>query len=239
MTLEVTLKKKPKSPIIIEGFPGFGLIGTIATEFLIEELKAELIGGFKLQEMPAMVAIHESKLVQPMGIFYDKKNNLVILHIVTPLKDVEWKIATAIRKLAKDVKAKEIISVEGVSSPEETTESRCFYYTNDQAAKKRFEKIDCEPLREGIIIGVTGALMLEAEESIPLSAIFAETHSALPDSKAAAKIIDTLNAYLNLRLETKPLLKQAERFEEKLKNILHQSKLASEEQEKKKMTYVG
>ena len=42
--MQVVLTKKPKKVIIITGFPGFGLIGTITTEFLIEHLKALPIG---------------------------------------------------------------------------------------------------------------------------------------------------------------------------------------------------
>ena len=41
--MEIKLYKKPKSPLIIEGFPGFGLVGTIATEFLLEHLQTEQI----------------------------------------------------------------------------------------------------------------------------------------------------------------------------------------------------
>jgi predicted ATP-grasp superfamily ATP-dependent carboligase len=31
--MEIKLKETPKNPVIIEGFPGFGLIGSIVTEF--------------------------------------------------------------------------------------------------------------------------------------------------------------------------------------------------------------
>jgi len=31
--MKIILDKKPKNPIIIEGFPGFGLVSTIACEF--------------------------------------------------------------------------------------------------------------------------------------------------------------------------------------------------------------
>ena len=41
--MELKLDKKPKNPIIIEGFPGFGFVGTIATEFLIDHLNAKPI----------------------------------------------------------------------------------------------------------------------------------------------------------------------------------------------------
>ena len=45
-------------------------------------------------------------------------------------------------------------------------------------------------------MGVSGALLLKAE--VPLSCFFAETHSSLPDSRAAAKIIEVLDKYLYL-----------------------------------------
>ena len=81
--MEVKLWKKPKNCTIIEGFPGFGLVGTIASEFLIEHLKTEQIGKILFDDMPAMVAIHENKVVEPLGIFYNQKYNIVILHAIT------------------------------------------------------------------------------------------------------------------------------------------------------------
>ena len=73
--MDITLNKKPKNAIIIEGFPGFGLVGTIATEFLMDHLECEQIGRIWFDKIPAMVAIHENKVVEPIGIFYNKKYN--------------------------------------------------------------------------------------------------------------------------------------------------------------------
>ena len=42
--MKIVLTEKPKNAILIEGFPGFGLVGTITTEFLIDHLKAKKIG---------------------------------------------------------------------------------------------------------------------------------------------------------------------------------------------------
>ena len=80
--------------------------------------------------------------------------------------------------------------------------------------------------------------MLKSEK-VPISCIFAEAHSELPDSKAAAKVIEILNGYLGLKLDIKPLMAQAEKFEDKLKQLLTQTKDISEEQKKKKLSYVG
>lgn len=238
--MEIKLSKKPKNPIIIEAFPGFGLIGTIASEFLIEHLETEQIGKIIFNEMPAMVAIHENRIVEPLGVFYNKKFNVIILHAISPSQGFEWEMAHTITNMAEEVEAREIICVEGVGTgdgaPLET--SNVFYFSKDSRAKKKFESISLEPLKEGIIVGVTGALLLRSDK-IPVNCIFAETQSNLPDSKAAAKIIGALDKYIGMNVDYGPLLKKAEKFEDKLKGIMAQTQKAQEMSEQKKMNYVG
>lgn len=236
--MEIKLWKRPKNCVIIEGFPGFGLVGTIASEFLIERLKAEQIGKILFEDMPAIVAIHESKVVEPLGIFFSQKHNIVILHAITSAIHYEWEIAEIIGKLASELDAKEIISLEGVGSAEESEDTRVFYYANNDKNAKMFEKAGIEALKEGIIIGVTGSILLRVEKT-PVSCIFAETHSNLPDSKAAAKLIETLDKYLKMDIDPKPLLQQAQQFEEKLKLILQKSQEAQEISDKKRLSYFG
>lgn len=236
--MQLQLKQKPKGATLVEGFPGFGLIGTITTEFLIDQLKAECIGTVTISELPAMAAIHDTKLVRPIGIFYDKKTNLLILHIIMPIHGIEWKLAEVIRELCKTLAVAQVISVEGVNSAFQSPTPRCFYYAPDASQAKRFEKLKIQQLREGIILGLTGALIL-SDFSIPYSCVFVETHSTLPDSKAAAQAITILNELFNLKLDTKPLQVQAERFEQKLRGIIEKGQMATAEQEKKMMSYVG
>ena len=236
--MEFKLWKKPKNCTIIEGFPGFGLVGTIASEFLIEHLKTEQIGNILFNEMPAMVAIHENKVVEPLGIFYNQKYNLIILHAITTATHYEWDMADIIGKIASQLQAKEIISLEGVGSGEDSENTRVFFYTNNEKNAKLFEKAGIDALKEGIIIGVTGAILLRTQK-IPLSCLFSETHSNLPDSKAAAKVIEALDKYLGMDIDYKPLLEQAEKFEEKLKIILKKSQEAQEISDKKKLSYFG
>ncbi|MCH8003078.1 MAG: proteasome assembly chaperone family protein [Nanoarchaeota archaeon] len=236
--MQIKLTKKPKNCRLIEGFPGFGLVGTIASEFLLEHLKFEQIGKIVFDEMPATVAIHEGKVVEPLGIFYNKKYNLVLLHAITASSGMEWKLSDTVIELSKQLDIKEIICLEGVGSSDETVTSRVFFYSNNDKNKSKFNKIKVDPLKEGIIIGVTGAVLLRAEK-IPVSCVFAETHTNLPDSKAAAKVIEVLDKYLGLGVDYKPLLVQAEKFESKLKGLLTESQKAMQLSEKKKLSYVG
>jgi len=236
--MKIKLEKKPKNPIVIQGFPGFGLIGTITTEFLIEHLNAVQIGAFIYDELPATLAIHDEKLINPMTVFYDKKNNIVIMHTILNTVGAEWKIAEEIVELAKSLDAKEIINLEGVSSPmANTEESRTFFYTGDEEIKEKLKSFGLEPLKESIIMGVTASTLLRSD--IPVTCFFAETHSQLPDSKGAAKLIEALDKYLKLDVDYQPLIKQAHEFEEKLKKIMQQTESASKERDKKALSYLG
>jgi len=232
--MEIKLKTKPQNPVIIEGFPGVGLIGTIATEYLIKHLDAKSIGHIWSQDLSPVAAVHESKVIQPLEIFYSKKKNVVILHAMTDVKGLEWEISDALTELYKMLKAKEIISLEGIMG--EGDKTKAYYYSNTSGASKKLKNITV--LKEGIIMGVTAALMLK-DKSINNTGIFVETHSKLPDSRSAAKIIEVLDLYLNLGVDSKPLLKAATEFEDKLKGYVGKIQDAAKTKNKKKIDYMG
>lgn len=237
MMMKLTLNKKPKNVTIIEGFPGFGLIGTISIEFLMDHLKTEKIGIVEMDEVPAMIAIHQNKVIEPISLHYNQQYNIVLVHAINIGKDMGWKLATVIEELANALSAKEIISLEGVGSPNPES-GRIFYYaTKDGNVVKKLED-KAKPLIEGVIVGVTGALLAKQMRT-PLIALFAEAKSGLPDSKAAAEIIKALDAYTGLKVDPKPLLKQAALFENKLKSIIEKGQKAEDIQQKKKLSYVG
>lgn len=234
--MQIELKEKPKKgSTIIEGFPGFGLVSTIATEYLIDHLEAKLIGRITSDKIPAMVAVHKGQIVEPIGIFYDERNNIVIVRAITNVNNLEWDITENLAHLAEEIKAKEIISIEGISSDNKPPEPEAFFFTRDEERKKRFTSMSLREMDEGIIVGVTAALLTKLPET---TFLFTEASSELPDSRAAAKIIEVLDSYLKLKLDYKPLIKKAEDFEEKIKSILMQTKEVSKLKEKKE-SYFG
>jgi uncharacterized protein len=235
--MQIQLTKKPKNVTLIEGFPGFGLVGTIATEYLLQHLKCEQIGSFWLEEMPATVVVHDGKFIPPIGLYYNKEYNIVIVHAISGTMGVEWMLADYIHEIAKQLTAQEIITIEGVGAAEDSEESHVFYYTTNQKKKEQLKKLGVNPLQEGIIIGVTSALLLKTK--IEMITLFADTHSKLPDSKAAAKVIEVLDKYLGLKIDPKPLILTAEKFEKKLQDILEKSKITTEQVKEKQMNYVG
>ncbi|MBI4155370.1 proteasome assembly chaperone family protein [Candidatus Woesearchaeota archaeon] len=233
--MKLVLSEKPKKPVIICGFPGFGFVGTIATEFLISHLNAKTIGYFSSMHLSPIAAIHQGKIIQPIELYYVKKNNIVIVHALTQVTGREWAISSAIEDLGKQLSAKEIICLEGIESINTSGNnlSAFVYSTNG-----RDKRIKVDRLNEGIIMGVSGAILLRVK-STPVTCIFAETHLSVPDSRAAAKTIETLDKYLGLKIPYEPLLKKAELFEEKIKGLLEKTQKVAEQKKKKEVYYMG
>lgn len=236
--MQIILKTRPKSPTIIQGFPGIGMVGAIAAEFLVQHLETELIGKIIVDKTPPLVAVHEGRLIEPFSIYYNKKYNLLIIHSIVSTPGAEWSLADSVISLSDELEAKEIISLEGIGSSTEIDTSQVFYYTMSERLEKLFLKANVKQLKEGIIMGMTSALLVKAAK-VPISCVFAETHTNLPDSKAAAEVIKVLDTILGLNIDYKPLLKIAAQFEEKFRGIMVQTEKAKDLQEKKQMSYVG
>lgn len=223
--MHLNLEKRPLNPRIIVGFPGYGLVGTIATKFLIEHLDIDPIGSIESDKLLPLAAIHKSKLIGPLDIFYNKKYNLVIVQTLSELTGFEWKISEVIQDLAEDLKAKEIIVLEGIPTTQKKKNYDVYYYSESKA----FEKLKLKPIQEGVMMGATATLLLRCKTA-PISALLAEGHSELPDSEAAARIIKVLDDYLGMNLDFKPLIAAAQKFETMLKTLT--SKLKEQQPDK-------
>ncbi|MFH1248733.1 MAG: PAC2 family protein [archaeon] len=232
MSMEIELKERPQKPIVIQAFPGIAMVGTIAAEFLIDHLKARRIGRIYSEEVPPIIALHHGKVIEPFSIFYDKVHNIVIVSALETIPGKEWEMGNTVLKLCKTLKASELISIEGVESPN-ATEPRTFYCTNNKKREKKLKDLGLKELDEGVIMGVAAALLLKSPES---TYIFSETHSEMPDSRAAAKIIESLDKYIGLKVDYAPLVDKADAFEKKLKELLC---IASQQTKEKKETYLG
>ncbi|MEK6864416.1 MAG: PAC2 family protein [Nanoarchaeota archaeon] len=235
-TMNLVLSKKPKSPIIIEGFPGLGLISTITTEFLIKHLNAKSIGFISSHKLVPIAAVHDSKIIQPLEIFYAEKENIVIVHALSDVKGIEWDISESMLELYDLLKAKQIITIEGIMSRGET--ENVYFYSNDVKNRKKMEEAKITPLKEGIIVGVTAGIVLK-EKEMNITGIFVETHSQMPDSTSAAKIVKVLDSYLGLDLDPKPLMEAAVQFEAKLKSLMEQTKKTMDHKNGKEISYMG
>lgn len=233
--MEIKLEKRPKEPIIIEGFPSLGLVGSIAAEFLIDHLNAEQIGHIDSEKLPPIVAIHKGKVLEQFGIFYDHKSNIVIIRPLALVAGKEGELADSIIELKNMLKAKELISLEGIGAGSGGIKPDAFFFTADKSKAKKLQELKLTEIMEGLVFGVSASLLSKQPES---TFIFTETHSELPDSRSAAKMIEVLDKYLGLKIDYKPLIEKAEEFEKKLKGIFAMVSQKSGEKPKE-TSYLG
>ena len=224
------------NPTVIQGFPGFGLIGSIVTEFMIEHLKCAKLDQHYFEELPANLAIHDGKIIEPISVFYNEHYNILIIHSLISGNGIEWKAADYVDEICSKVNARELVSIEGASSGGES-QGRTFYHCTDATRIEYLKSKGAQELKEGIIMGVTSALLLKSK--VPMLCLFGEAESSMPDNNAAASIIEMLDKIFDLQIDPQPLRESAKALEEKFKGIMQQMQSAGEEKDKKIMSYVG
>ena len=62
-------KHNLKDAVLIDGFPGVGLVGTIVANFLINTLKLEQIGVIDSHKFPAISVIKDGVPHNPMRLY--------------------------------------------------------------------------------------------------------------------------------------------------------------------------
>ena len=88
-------------------------------------------------------------------------------------------------------------------------------------------------------MGLTAQLLSANKTKLKHTTFFATSHSQMPDSKAAAKIIETLDTYLGMKIDPEPLIEQAENYESQLQLMQETSEQTQKERKLKGMSYVG
>ena len=214
---------KLNRPVIIEGFPGVGMVGTISASYLAENLGMKLIGYLTSNLFPPIAAIHDYRPVSPARIYASEKLNLVVLfsefvipaEIVFPLSEkiIEW---------AKKKNAAAIYSLAGIASEEPV--QKIFGIASGQAMGEKLKASGIELIREGATQGVSGVLIAEcASQNFPAANIMVQTNAPL-DPAASAKLLDKLGELIGIKIETKALSTEGKKVEERMKEAMDKMK---------------
>ncbi|MFH1780155.1 MAG: PAC2 family protein [Candidatus Micrarchaeota archaeon] len=214
-----TTKVKLKNPLVIEGFPGIGMIGTIAASFLAEKLEMKLIGYFSSPEFPPISAIHDFKPVFPTRIYASEKYDLIVLfsEFVIPARAV-YPLAEEVLEWSKAKNARVIYSLAGIALQEPTNKLHAIASTkliSDDLTKSGFELV-----KEGATQGVSGILIAKcAALGFPAANLMAETNKPF-DPYASSRLLKKIAELLKVSLDTTSLEKQGKEIELKMKDSM-------------------
>ena len=223
VNLRIVEKVKLKEPVIIEGFPGIGMIGTITASYLAEKLGMKLIGYFTSPHFPPIAAIHDYLPVSPARVYASEKYNLIVLfsELVVPMHAVT-ELSEKIIEFAQENKAKSIYSFAGIASP--APDTKIYAIASTKQIAEDLKSKGYELVKEGATQGVSGILIAEcAAAQIPAVNFMAQTSSPL-DPRRAAMLLDKIMPTLGVNLDTKSLVEEADKIESKLKEAMDKMK---------------
>ncbi len=215
--------------VLIEGFPGIGLVGTIASSYLVEKEEMKPVGYVYSEEFPPVTPIHEGKPYFPVRIFKhpSKKIALLMGELIVP-NEVIHQLSGKILEFAEEQKLKKIISIGGMATTQKKEEKKGVHGIVSQDNLKNYLKDHDVPLiKEGAAMGVSGQLIAKAaEKDFPTMSLLVESRRNLPDPEAAADLVEKLNELLDIDVDTEELREEAKDIEGKMKKMVKRMKKA-------------
>jgi uncharacterized protein len=224
---------KSKDPIVIEGFPGIGLVGNITCQHIIEELGMKYVGSIESRYFPPLAVLFNGIVYMPVRIYEAPKKDIVVVISDIPIHPTaSYDLSKALIDWVASLQAKNIISIAGIAT---TTGMRRVFggATNNEMLEMIKDKT--EVFQVGTISGISGSIMTECFlRDIPALSLLGETPGPNPDPRAAVEVINVLNNIFDLSIDPNKLISQAEQIELELSKLAEQVKTTEAPQAGKK-----
>lgn len=208
-----------KNPVIVEGFPGIGMIGPIGASFLASRPGMKLVGYVSSSHFPPIAAIHDFKPVSPARIYASEQENLVVLfsEFVIP-SDIVLPLAQQVIAFAKSKKAKAIYSLAGIAL--EAPSEKIHGIASTQEVQNQLRSSGIDLIKEGATQGVSGVLIAEcAAQKFPAANLMVETNKPL-DPLGAARLLDVVGKIAGIKVDTQQLVKEGKQVEQNMKDAI-------------------
>jgi len=219
--------------VVISAFPSAGLATTVAGHYMIRVLKLPRVGRFESPDL-SPIAVVQGGEAHPAIRVYGRPGLDLVLSEFPPTPSQANAVAETILATAERHKARLIIGLEGVvphpadedESPENgateppSEQVWVAYSRKEPSVVTTFTQAKVRPLEEGLIGGVSGALLVRGiARSVPVAVLLVSARvEGLPDHRAGAALIETLDRLLpELQIDTGPLRHQAEQIERMLR----------------------
>jgi len=220
----------PEVDVLVAGFPGLGLIGGIASEQLINTLSLEQVASITCDQFPPTAVIFDGVPRRPVRFFAGSGFLLVKSDMVIP-PQLSNSLAREIIDWSKDNGVEEVIIFDAVPESEDSpSEDQIWGVISTHSAASHAEKLDIDVIKRGAISGISSSLLLYAhEQKIEAVAMLAEGSSNMPDPRAPATILDKFADYMEIDIDTSPLLESAEELEKEYAKLVQQTKKAQDD----------
>ncbi|WP_373839622.1 proteasome assembly chaperone family protein [Methanospirillum sp.] len=225
---DVIVQARPlasENSAILIGFPGSGLVGSIALAYMVEKLEFDSIGAMTSKYFPPMAMMSEGVISVPVRI-YEKNKFVAILADIPIHPQICYEVSNAILDWLKPFNISEVVTIAGIITNE--PEKRVFSVATEKPLLDRLGESTIK-LPIGSISGIASSILTECKiRGIPGIGLLGETINA-PDPRAAAKTVDVLNTLYDLHIETTDLIEQAEEIETQMHRLAEDVQTAEEQ----------
>ena len=221
--------------LLVVAFPTVGLISSIAGHYIIDSLKLKEIGTIISKDFMPATIIHNGKPSPPVRIYAGDKECgpdgkceqlAVIISEFMPPYNVIKPLADKILEWADKKGCKTIVALEGTHAIGIKKKFQVYGVSSNDAMNKVLRKYKIEETLEGMITGVNGVILYEGVlKKRDVICLLSEAHDSFPDSRAAGNLLEKLDVMLPIiKIDPKPLYKEAKEIEKKIRQFMEQSK---------------
>jgi uncharacterized protein (TIGR00162 family) len=229
--IETTIIEKKKikmnKPILIEGLPGIGLVGKIAADLLIDELKAEKVAEIYSPHFPHQVIMQKNGVMRMIkNRFYHvkgKKNDLLILvgDVQAVTSEAQYEVTGKMLDFAQKKGVTLTITLGGYGTGKTHDKPRVFGIVSNKPMVEVYKKYGIIfGESKGSIIGAAGLLLgMGKLREMPGICLMGETHGGFVDPKSAQSVLEVLGKLLEIKVDVKKLearAKESEKFAKKM-----------------------
>lgn len=216
-------KIKLNNPILIAGLPGPGLVGSISTSHIIEQLHMHQIACVESEFIVPGVIYIGGKIRHPFRLYSNQEGNVCVLVCEAPIMihGIHSVLDTVV-KWVKDNEVREVIVLEGIPvegipdssrkpmvlSSDIREDNNDSLYKDDSEEKNDFSSSSSS--NTTFIAGISGGLLSSClSNGIACKALLIPTSSGIPDPEGAAILIESISNitdnYLLKRIDARQL----------------------------------
>jgi uncharacterized protein len=204
-------KKELKNPIIFAGFVGAGLVGPLAINHIIDKLEMEEIAVMRSKYLPPSTVFMYGRLRHPFRFYSNPDGTIcaIICEITLKMEGLYCLVAS-ILDWAAEKGSKEIVILDGVASTEHDNKAYCA--AEEDLVRTMADK-DINMIPQGFITGMPGGILNECiVREIQGLTLLAKANKISPDSAAAATLIEALNRFYEMDIDTTKLKEEGDRI---------------------------
>ncbi|MEK6958801.1 MAG: PAC2 family protein [archaeon] len=251
----VTKRLQLKDATLVVGLPGIGLVGKIAVDYLLKQLKTEKIAEVLSDSFPPSVHTKESKIYMIRDeIFYINLKGRDFLFLVGPVQPSldnkvgtsheHYEFAETLLGFFKSLGVTEIVTLAGINVGDarlNTKPSVVVAATDDEMLKAWVTLGAKEDKKEGLISGAAGLMVgIGRLHGIKGACLMGETNAQLVygDQGSAKKILELLHKKYGFKVKMTTIEKESKAIEKAFKDLTQNLEVMEEPKCENGLTYV-